>query len=266
MVSAKHIAAFQKKVLAYYTNHARDLPWRKRVTPYRVFVSEIMLQQTQASRVVSKFAEFMRAFPTVQRLAQASLREVLQVWSGLGYNRRAKFLHHAAQAIAKQKTFPTTVEAWQALPGVGYATAAAIMTYAYNAPLVYIETNIRSVFLHEFFQDATHVADNDLLPLVERCLRDQQPRAWYSALMDYGAHLKVTVGNPNARSKHHVVQSTFTGSNRQLRGNILKHLLQNSATLAALQKEFNDPRTDAVLQQLLNEGLIKQVNKRFFIG
>ncbi len=265
-ITDKQIAAFQKEVLNYYKQHARQLPWRMRISPYRVWVSEIMLQQTGVARVADKFQEFMKRFPTVHALANAPLVDVLAVWSGLGYNRRAKFLHQAAQGLAKSKRFPRTVEQWHMLPGVGYATAAAIMVYAYNSPEVYIETNIRTVFLHSFFSDKENVSDQELLPLIERAVAGQEPRVWYSALMDYGSFIKSRFGNPNRKSKHHVRQKAFAGSVRQVRGAVIKYLLAGPASIKVLRASIPDERLPSVVHQLVSEGMVQKQGTVFFIS
>ncbi|MBN2248060.1 MAG: A/G-specific adenine glycosylase [Coriobacteriia bacterium] len=215
------------RVWEHYDAHARDdLPWRATRDPYRVLVSEVMLQQTQVARVVTKYAEFLASFPTVEALAEAPLDEVFRVWRGLGYNRRALALKRAAEAIVAEHggCVPDTAEGLVALPGIGHATAAQILAFAFDVGVPFIETNIRSVYLHEFFGDAEDVPDSAILPLVEATMDRERPREWFWALMDYGTHLKATRPNPSRRSRHHVRQGRFEGSNRQLRGRLLAAL------------------------------------------
>lgn len=252
------IADFQKSIWEFYAANKRDMPWRSNTDPYWVLVSEVMLQQTQVSRVIPKFEAFMAAFPTVQALAAAPLSDVLGQWSGLGYNRRAQYLLKAAQVITKEHKgiFPQNRSALEALPGIGPNTAGAIMAYAFNRPVVFIETNIRSVFLHHFFNDASAVDDREIRQLVELTLDYSQPREWYWALMDYGSYLKQTTPNPSRRSKHHAKQSRFEGSPRQLRGKILKRLLVGSISRSELLAYLNDPRTEEILAKLINESLV----------
>ncbi len=261
------IRQFQKKIWNYYHQHKRAMPWRQTSNPYKIWVSEIMLQQTQVSRVKEKYREFLKAFPTVRSLADAPLSAVLLVWSGLGYNRRAKFLQAAARSISQDNRvqFPRTLAEWDALPGIGVHTAGAIMTYAYNTPVVFIETNIRTVFLHEFFPDREDVTDAELLPLIEQAVDHDRPREWYWALMDYGAYIKSVHPNPSRRSRHYTQQSKFSGSNRQLRGHIIKRLLASPATLTQLKKEIPDPRLAAALAQLTKEQLITKKHATFHI-
>lgn len=218
--------AFVTRVWEHYATDGRDLPWRHTDDPYHTLISEVMLQQTQVSRVVPKYAEFLQAFPTVEALAEASLDELLRAWSGLGYNRRAINLKRAAAAIVAEHggRVPDTYDDLVALPGIGPATAAQVLAFAFGVGIPFIETNIRSVYLHEFFGDAQDVPDAAIMPLVEATLDGGRPREWFWALMDYGAHLKATLPNPSRRSRHHARQSRFDGSNRQLRGRLLAAL------------------------------------------
>ena len=179
---------FRDLILAHYRAHGRDLPWRQTTDPYRILVSEIMLQQTQVERVAVKYREFLERFPDFESLAHAPKSEVLLAWQGLGYNRRAIALQGAAQRVIEEYggRLPADVETLATFPGIGKATAAAICAYAFNMPVVYIETNIRRIFIHFFFQDREGVRDDEILPLVERALDRENPREWYSALMEYG--------------------------------------------------------------------------------
>jgi A/G-specific adenine glycosylase len=219
--------AFRKVIYNYYRKHRRDFPWRKRRNPYRILVSEIMLQQTQTQRVVEKYEAFIRHFPDFLSLNEASLQEVLTQWQGLGYNRRAIALKRCAEAVIREYggRLPSSVDELIKLPGIGKATASSISAFAFNKPAVFIETNIRAVFIYFFFRESEKVSDTDILPLVEKTLDASNPREWYSALMDYGVMLKKAFQNPARKSMHHKKQSRFEGSNRQLRGRILKTLL-----------------------------------------
>lgn len=259
---ATAIAGFQQTVWAYYRAHKRFMPWRKEPTPYFVLVSELMLQQTQVIRVQQKFPGFIKQFPTIQHLAAAPLSEVLAAWSGLGYNRRAKFLWRAAQVVVESfdGDVPRTQNELAQLPGVGPNTAGAILAYAFNEPAVFIETNIRTAFIHHFFADnADAVDDKSLRQLVAEALPVENPREWYWALMDYGTHLKATVGGQLHRVKGYQTQSRFEGSRRQVRGQVLKELLAHNhlgqTELAAL---IVDDRLLEVCQALQSEGLIMQ--------
>lgn len=211
----------------------RDLPWRNTTDPYEVLVSEVMLQQTQVSRVEKYWERFLRAFPTVDALAAASVPDVLEMWQGLGYNRRALALKRMADVCSAQWEggLPDSYEDLLALPGVGPATAAGVMAFAYGKPGVYLETNVRAVFIHEFFPEAEKVSDKQLVPLISACCPEEGAdagrgvRAWYYALLDYGAYLKQTGVNPSRKSAQYARQSTFEGSRRQKRAWILRRVL-----------------------------------------
>lgn len=215
-----------RTVLMYHGRHGRHtLPWRQTTDPYKIFVSEVMLQQTQVDRVIPYYKRFLREFPTIKSLAKSELTTVLKLWSGLGYNRRAKMLHEAAKEVNKNYggRMPRARSELEGLRGVGPYTAGAIRAFAYNEPEVFIETNIRTVLLHELFPKSRKVTDKTLLPILELLVEQvKNPRDWYSGLMDYGSFLKQEFPNPSRKSKHHVKQSKFEGSLRQVRGAILK--------------------------------------------
>ncbi len=221
------IAHFITTIYDFYALNKRPFPWRDVENSYYVLVSEIMLQQTQTYRVIDKFNQFISLFPTVEALASAPLSLVLGAWQGLGYNRRAKFLQQAAQRIVAQHhgRVPNDPQELEALPGIGPATAASIAAFAYNTPTVFIETNIRAVYIHFFFPDQEKVHDRDLMPLISASLDYKNPRQWYYALMDYGVMLKKLHKNPSRKSMHHTTQSRFEGSVRQIRGAILRALV-----------------------------------------
>jgi A/G-specific adenine glycosylase len=257
------ITTFHDQVIDYYLVHGRhDLPWRQpdaagKFNPYKIMVSELMLQQTQVKRVIPKYQAFLAQFPSVEVLARAPLSDVLTAWSGLGYNRRAKFLHQAAQMVTQTfgGVFPLTQTELTQLPGIGRNTAGAVMAYAYNSPVVFIETNIRTVFIHHFFADDNNVSDKDIEALVRASL-DSEPRDWYWALMDYGSFLKQTVGNKSRLSAVYKKQSKFEGSRRQIRGQVIKQLTMAPANLEQLQALIDDERLAAVLDELIREKLI----------
>lgn len=220
-----------------------------------------MLQQTQARRVVLKYEEFLRLFPDFQALSQSTLKDVYAVWQGMGYNRRAKYLFESANMIQSkyQGVLPQEIDLLQQLPGIGYNTACSIAAFAYNKPVVFIETNIRSVFIHEFFTNVNIVADKEILLLVEQTLDKKNPRQWYYALMDYGNYLKKLHSNPSRKSMHFKKQSRFEGSDRQMRGKILRLLLQHtSLTVVELKNSIpaDELQFNRVLSKLLQEKVI----------
>lgn len=263
--------AFFTSLWEYYESHGRhDLPWRMAnkggaFDPYKIMVSEIMLQQTQVARVIPKYQEFLAQFPTIQTLGHAQLGDVLRVWQGLGYNRRAKFLWQAAQKVVDDfnGVLPDTNTDLVSLPGIGKNTAGAILVYAFNRPTVFIETNIRTVYIHHFFADKQGVDDKELISLIEQTLDIEQPRNFYWALMDYGTYLKQTEGNLNKLSKTYVKQSKFHGSKRQLRGAIIRLLSENTCTYNNLMNSLQDERLDVVLSDLVNEGLIIKTGESY---
>ena len=267
--------AFQKAVWAYYAAQGRhDLPWRvpemdRTFEPYKIMVSEYMLQQTQVPRVIPKYQAFLAAFPTTRALAAVPLGAVLIAWQGLGYNRRAKYLWQAAQLIEEQwhGVFPRSVEQLQLLPGAGPNTAGAIAAYTYDEPVVFIETNIRSVYIHHFFADQENVADSAIRELVVQTLPTESgaygPRSWYWALMDYGTYLKQSVGNTARASRSYVRQAPFHRSRRQLRGKILRLLAQGPHLRRNLETALQDDRTALVLAELETEGLVQRQEGRY---
>ncbi len=236
-----------RELKSFYKKSGRThLPWRTTRDPYKILVSELMLQQTQVARVIPKYETFLKRFPTFSVLAKAPLIDVLKEWQGLGYNRRAKFLHQTAKVIMTRSDLVRskwTVEFLESLPGIGPYTARAVSVFAYNRPEVFIETNIRTVFLHHYFRQGRtlsdgKVADAEILPLIERELRrsKMEPRDFYAALMDYGSHLKGSGLRINNKSKHYVKQSKFEGSTRQKRAALLRDALVKGASEKELEK------------------------------
>lgn len=279
---------FKKEIWKYYHTNRRAMPWREDTRPYYVVVSEIMLQQTQVHRVLPKFESFVRRFPTWKSLAHASTKEVLQEWSGLGYNRRALFLKRIAKTITQNGktagTLPNTLEDLRVLPGIGPNTAGSILAFAYNIPHPFIETNIRSVFIHFFFPEiekregkkaCKKISDDQLMPFIEEALRDpkikKNPREWYYALMDYGSYLKKTLPNPSRRSAHHTKQKPFRGSNRELRSRILKLVMEKARTENEITNHFEKEKVSADkirknIIDLKKEGFLTYESKRYSVA
>lgn len=236
----------------------RDMPWRNDTRPYYVLVSELMLQQTQVDRVIPKFLQFIERFPDEQKLADVPLADVLREWQGLGYNRRAKFLHDAAKKIVDSGAFPESENGLIALPGVGQNTAGAIMAYAFNQPSIFIETNVRAVYIHHFFAEQDRVDDNDIRTLLKQTLDRENPRSFYWSLMDYGSWLKKQGVKPS-RSRHYKKQLPLKGSVREVRGQILRVLSRGDMTRVQLQKQIRaDHRFELALAGLLRDGLVSK--------
>ena len=262
------IETFQQTINAYYRDHKRPMPWRDIDDTYKILVSEIMLQQTQVPRVLIKYPEFISQFPTFESLSSASLKDVIAAWQGMGYNRRAKYLKLIAEQVisAYDGKLPDNPIVLDSLPGIGPGTAGSLAVFAYNRPAVFIETNIRRVFIHFFFQEQEDIDDKQIYPLVEQSLSGQDPRQWYYALMDYGTMLGAGKENANRRSRHYSVQSKFEGSDRQIRGAILKSLVQHNEIeekqlITFIQKD--ESRTRIVLEQMEKEGMVVRDNNRY---
>jgi len=243
------------------------MPWRAHRTPYRVFVSEIMLQQTGIARVWEPYKRFLRRFPSFAALARASVADVLDAWHGLGYNRRALALRESARLISTTHggRLPRTAEELRRLPGVGPSTAAAILVYAFDLPVPFIETNIRRVFIHFFFPRTAGVADSKILPLVQATMDRRRPREWFYALMDYGTMLAQSGVNANRRSAIYKRQAPFEGSLRQLRGRVVAHLLKTgSDSLRGIRAAVGeDRRVRQALDALAAEGFLQRRSDRF---
>lgn len=247
----------------------RKFPWRQTRDPYKILVSEVMLQQTQVSRVLPKYRDFLHAFPNIESLAKASLKDVLWVWQGLGYNRRAKYLKVCAEVVVSKyaSVMPQDAKILESLPGVGKATAAGVRAFAFGLPGVYLDTNVRTVFLDYFFPKKEAVSDAELIPLIEQSLPEKNIKGWYYALLDIGSFIKQTKVNPSRRSKHFTSQSRFLGSDRQIRGALIAFLLKKPATSAVLEKHLGFPkkRIEEQLAALLKEKLISVKKARFQI-
>ena len=188
-------AEFRSKLLIWYDSHARDLPWRKDRDPYRVWVSEIMLQQTRVAAVIEHYHEFLRRFPTVQRLAAARESSVLAAWSGLGYYRRARMLHAAAKVVARERggNFPESAQEWQTLPGIGRYTAAAIASITFAEPVAVVDGNVERVLQR---LAGKPVSGEQVWTLAEAVLDRSRPGDFNQAMMELGA----TVCTPRAPS------------------------------------------------------------------
>ncbi len=256
----------------YQTQGRNDLPWRHTTDPYRIMVSELMLQQTQVSRVIAPYTAFIKKFPSVRALARAPLAQVITAWKGLGYNRRARYLHECAQILVEKYkgVVPSDKHLLETLPGIGSYTAAAIMAFAYDRPTVCIETNIRTVFLHHFFPKTKRsVSDKELLLLIESALDAKRPRQWYWALMDYGAYLKQQGVRAHQKSAGYTKQSPFEGSRRQVRGAIIRALVEGPKSfkaLATLTPYIPTEQLVSICTDLEKERLIQKRRILYFLS
>lgn len=269
-LTARLVKQFRALILRLYATQGRSLPWRETSDPYAILVSEIMLQQTQVERVLEKYPQFLEAFPDFPALALAPLQEVLKVWVGMGYNRRAQALKKIAATVMKeyQGALPPSAKILGGLPGIGNYTASALLVFAFNQPAVLLETNIRTTFIHFFFRDDTNIPDRALLPLIDQTMDRYAPRTWYNALMDYGVMLKRLYGNPARRSAHYRRQSPFAGSTRQIRGAVLRLLTEETSLgekdiIARVGK--TPQRVREVLASLETEGFIRCRRASYFI-
>lgn len=267
------IRAFRERILARYRSNPRPMPWRETNDPYRILVSEFMLQQTQVERVMGKYGGFIDRFPDFHALSGAPLAQVLEAWQGLGYNRRARSLHATATIVVERfdGILPSDPYVLETLPGIGHATARAITAFAFGIPSAFIETNIRRVYIHFFFEGRDRVSDRDILPVAEAALDRDNPRDWHYALMDYGVMLGKTVPNPNTRSTHHHRQSPFEGSLRQVRGAVVRLLSLNGGHMRSVgdmasETGFERERIERAAEALVKDGMIQREKEGFRIG
>ena len=259
------VESFHQFLALFSRSHGRDLPWRRTTDPYEILVSEFMLQQTQVERVLVKYPEFLARFPDSMTLARAPVREVLVVWQGLGYNRRALSLHRTARRIAEEfhGEVPLDRATLDSFPGIGNATAGAIIVFSANRPEIFIETNIRRVYIHLFFPGTEMVRDREILPLLEGTLDREEPRRFYYTLMDYGVYLNRQPNrlNPNLRSASYARQTPFEGSDRQVRGIILRELLGRGEIVEeglGDRLSVEQERLERILRGLERDGFIER--------
>ena len=258
IITNERVRAFRRKVFRFYRLHGRSLPWRNTTDPYRITVSEIMLQQTQVGRVIPKYEAWILRWPNWQTLATASSRELLSAWSGLGYNRRALFLGKLAKEVVGQfeGVLPNQAELLRSLPGIGPYTVNAVLIFAFNKPLVTIDTNIRKVLMHEF-NLRNDVSPDQLRQLALRVLPKRKSRDWHNALMDYGSLVlpgQIAGIPPLSR------QSRFAGSLRQIRGEIVRQLtVRRAVTIAQITRSLKRTRADVktAAAALQKEGVIQ---------
>jgi len=263
-ISSKRIHDFQNKVFDWWSLNRREFPWRETTNPYYIMVSEVMLQQTQASRVKKKYIDFIKKYPTLEDLAEAKKTDLVATWSGLGYNRRAFWLQEAAKQIIEMKSFPRTVQELQELKGIGKYSARSILIFAFNTNLATVDTNIRRILISESFA-SEETSEKELFEIAEKLVPEGNARDWANALMDYGA-VELTANKTGIKPTSK--QSKFAGSDRQYRGKILKILLQRKKiTLNKIQEELklSEERITKILQKMIKDGLVFTKNNHFFI-
>jgi len=268
-ISEKKVHAFQLRVLQYYRDFGRDLPWRKTTDPYTIWISEIMLQQTQVDRVVDYFTRWLKKWPTVQSLSRADRSTVLTQWMGLGYNNRAVNLHNAAKKIVSEFKGDVIVGMlnFKEIKGIGPYTSSAVQIFSKNKDIVTVDTNIRRILIHEFTLDEK-ISDKELWEIAENCLPRGRSRDWHNGLMDYGATF-LTSRRTGIKPK--TQQSKFHGSDRQIRAKVLRHLLVSSKSvlfselLEIAGKKCDDTRLQRILDKMIKDDLIKAKNEKYVL-
>lgn len=244
----------------WWAENSRDLPWRRDPSPYKVLVSEIMLQQTQVSRVVPKFNDFMKTFPTIESLAKAKTKQLLQVWSGLGYNRRAIWLKEAASQIVARGEFPQVVKELQNLKGVGPYTSRSILIFAFNRDLAAVDTNIRRVLIASGFADES-TSDKMLQSIADSVLLRGRSRDWHNALMDYGSQVLTSSSTGISPTS---TQPCYEGSSRQVRGAVIRALTETNELglgdlMLLLDCDLEESELESIMSQLIVDGLVELV-------
>ena len=257
---------FRRRVLSWYRHSGRDLPWRHTHDAYAVLVSEVMLQQTQVSRVLPAYRRFLRRFPTLRALSRAPLAAVLREWSGLGYNRRARDLHR----IARKGSLPRTVDGLDALPGVGAYTASAVACFAFGEATGFADTNIRRVLGRALL--GRMATDREAVELDRHFGSKRAPARWHHALMDIGATicvaqrprcdacpLRAICGYDGDDGVVRRKQSPFAASDRRVRGAIVRRLALSTegVNVDALRRGINDARVPRLVRVLESEGLVE---------
>ncbi len=269
-----HIPLMQDKILVWYSEKKRDLPWRKTTDLYTILVSEIMLQQTQVDRVIPKYLAFLKQFPTAKHLAKAPTSSVITAWAGLGYNRRAINLQRAAQQLMQG-----VPEDLKELAGVGPYTAHALQCFALEQDVPVVDTNIRRIFSRLFFAGKGTAEEIDAA--VARAVPRGKGVAWNNALMDFGSMVCTAsspkcsecplqkqcaafkAGTQNDYLRIAPPQKPFAGSRRFYRGQVLTMLREQSrASIAELAKRFSKPLSWAknLVAELRQEQLVNIEN------
>ena len=259
----RQVTRLRQHILSWYKKHKRDLPWRKTKDPYKILISEVMLQQTQVDRVVAYYERWLKALPTFEKLFRVSTKKLLTLWSGLGYNNRVLRLRALAGVVIKdhKAKLPKTYEQLIRLPGIGDYTANAILAFAFNKSVPVMDTNIRRVLIHELklsekiSLDELKIISLQLIPKEKSCI-------WHNALMDYGALFKTA---RRTGIKPLSQQGAFVGSNREVRGFITKELTQkDSLPMNVVKKNFPDKDVVVIVNKMVEDGLV-QVKDGFLV-
>ncbi|MHA1636407.1 MAG: Fe-S cluster assembly protein HesB [Candidatus Thorarchaeota archaeon] len=264
LLDADEIESFQTMIMDWWSENARDLPWRRDPTPYNVLVSEIMLQQTQVSRVIPKYLEFLQKYPTLESLAESNTKELVQIWCGLGYNRRALWLKDAAGQITERGSFPEEVPELRKLKGVGPYTSRSILIFAFNEDVAAVDTNIRRVLIASGFA-TEDTSEKDLQGVADVILLKGRSSDWHNALMDYGSDVLTSSTTGIAPTSK---QPKFKGSTRQMRGKIVRILSENdSLTLSEIVSSLNiegkkETELESILEQLICDKLVDSTDGR----
>jgi A/G-specific adenine glycosylase len=264
-IEKEKIDLFQGKIINFYNTNKRELPWRLTHDPYDILISEFMLQQTQVNRVIDYYTNWIEKWSTVEALSDASFYDVVSTWIGLGYNRRAKYLHETAKIIVHKfkGNVLKAMKSYDQLPGIGEYTSKAVRIFAGNEDITTIDTNIRRIFIHEFnLEEST--PDKDLYEIANYCLPKGKSRLWHNALMDYGA-LVLTSHKTGIKPK--TKQSKFAGSDRQIRGQILRLLLKKSYSIDELNAYFRIDinRLKTILNKMIQDNIIQNNDDIFYL-
>ena len=258
MFDTDTIQSFQTKIMDWWSENTRDLQWRRDPTPYNVLVSEIMLQQTQVSRVIPKYLEFLQKYPAIESLAEANTKELIQIWCGLGYNRRALWLREAAGQIVERGSFPEEVADLRKLKGIGPYTSRSILVFAFNKDVATVDTNIRRVLIASGFAEENS-SDKELQDIADALLLKGRSSDWHNALMDYGSEVLTSSTTGIAPTSK---QPRFKGSSRQIRGKIVRELSENDTlTLGEIASSLNidgkkETELESILDQLICDRLV----------
>lgn len=253
----------QTTVLDWFAKNARSLPWRETHDPYKILVSEIMLQQTQVPRVIPKYLAFFERFPTMESLVTATAADVIREWKGLGYNRRALNLQRAIRMVVTKLNgeFPNTVDELLILPGVGRYTAGAVMNFAFGIDTPAVDTNVR-LFIDTMLPSRRIRSENDYYDLGRQLIPKGKAHLWLHAVMDYtSAELRSKRPKPTKKKE----TERFVGSNRYLRGRILDVLRTKSISQHDLFKAIAEPidssveKFDSLISALEREGFLHRI-------